>query len=200
MSVGLAVVLHEHEVPYLYHLVVVGVHERGSGHCGPLLVSAQVDVDFAARSARTGLAHLPEIVVLVAQKYMVLRHMLEPGLPGLGVEFGAVFCGTLEHCRIELGLVNAVHLGEQFPGPVYGLGLEIVAEAPVSEHLEHRVVAPVVAHGFEVIVLSADPEAFLAVGGAVELCCGVAEEYVLELVHSRVCEHEGRVVLDYHRR
>ena len=159
-------------------------------------------MDLRAGTAGTGVAHLPEIVVLVAQQDMVRRHMLEPGFLRLGVEGGAVVGRAFEHGRIELGLVDLVHLGEELPGPVDGLGLEIVAEAPVAQHLEHGVVAAVVvsvvAHFFQVIVLAAHAEAFLAVGGPGELGRRIAQENILELVHSRVREHQRRVVLDHH--
>ena len=199
VAVGFAVVLHEHQVPDLDDLVVVGVDEAGARDRRNLGVGTQVDVDLAARTARAGVAHFPEIVMLVAEQDMVGGHVPEPGLAGLLVQGGAVFGAAFEHGGVQLGLVDLVHFGQQFPGPVDGLGLEIVAETPVAQHLEHGVVPSVVAHGFEVIVLSADAQALLAVGGAGELRGGVAQENVLELVHARVGEHQGRVVLDDHR-
>ena len=198
VAVGLAVVLHEHEVPDLDDVVVVGVHEITAGNLRDFLVGTEVDVDLRAGTTGAGVAHLPEIVVLVAQQDMVRRHMLEPGFLRLGVEGGAVVGRAFEHGRIELGLVDLVHLGEELPGPVDGLGLEIVAEAPVAQHLEHRVVAAVMAHRLEVVVLAAHAEALLAVGGPGELGRRIAQENILELVHSRVREHQRGVVLDHH--
>ena len=155
-------------------------------------------MDLRAGAAGAGVAHLPEIVMLVAEEDMVCRHVLQPGGLRLGVQGGAVLGRALEDRRVELGLVDLVHLGEELPGPVDGLGLEIVPEAPVAEHLEHRVVAAVVAHRLQVIVLSAHAEALLAVRGPGELGLGIAQENILELVHSRVREHQGGVVLDHH--
>ena len=60
-------------------------------------------------------------------------------------------------------------------------------------------VAAVVSHRFQVIVLAAHAEALLRVGGAGELGGGMAQEDILELVHTRVRKHQGRVVLDNHR-
>jgi len=62
------------------------------------------------------------------------------------------------------------------------------------------VVVGVVAHLLEVVVLAADAEALLAVGGPWPLALLVAKEDVLELVHAGVGEHQRRVVLDDHRR
>ena len=60
-------------------------------------------------------------------------------------------------------------------------------------------VASVVAHGLQVVVLAAYAEALLAVGGTGELGRAVAQEDILELVHAGVGEHKGGVILDDHR-
>ena len=54
--------------------------------------------------------------------------------------------------------------GEQLPRPADGLGLEVVAEAPVAEHLEEAEVPGGAADGVEVVVLAAGPHALLRVG------------------------------------
>ena len=53
-----------------------------------------------------------------------------------------------------------------FPRPLDRLAFEVVAEAPVAEHLEERVVVRVEADVFEVVVLAASADALLRVGGA----------------------------------
>ena len=166
----------------------------------PEAAFSDVDVDLGAGAAGAGLAHLPEVVVLVAQEDVVLRKIFAPGLLRLGVERGAVFGGALEHGGVEQVLVDLVDLRQQLPGPVDGLGLEVVAEAPVAEHLEHRVVVGVVADFLQVVVLAAHAEALLGVGGPQVRGLGIAQEDVLELVHAGIGEHQGRVVLDHHRR
>ena len=91
MSVRHALVLHEHEVPYLYHMGVGLVDELASAQSagGLLLVGAYVYVDFGAGAAGTGVSHLPEIVMLAAQQYVVFGKVLAPGFAGLLVESGA---------------------------------------------------------------------------------------------------------------
>ena len=42
--------------------------------------------------------------------------------------------------------------------------LEVIAERPVSEHLEHSVVVGVVSHLFKVVVLTAYTQTLLRVG------------------------------------
>ncbi len=127
--------------------------------------------------------------MLVSEQYPVCGKVGEPAVAGLGVECGPVLRGTLEHCRVEPVLVNFIDLCQEFPRPVDCLVLEIVPEAPVSEHLKHRVVVGVMPYLLKVVVFPADPQALLAVRGAREWCWAIAEEPVLELVHSGVCEH-----------
>ena len=55
---------------------------------------------------------------------------------------------------------------DQLPGPFDRFLLEVIAEAPVAEHLEKGVVIGVEADVVEVVVLAAGADAFLRVGGA----------------------------------
>ena len=197
-SVGLAVELHEHEVPYLDYKGVAGVHQFPSRHCLPFLIAPQVDMYLAARSARSGIAHFPEIVMLVSEQYPVFRDMQLPSVFRFRVHFRPVGGVPLEYCYIQPVPVYAVDFRQQFPRPVYRLGLEIVPETPVAEHFEHCMMVGIVAHFFQVIVLPADPQTFLTVRHPVVFRGAVAEEPVLELVHPCVCEHECRVILDHH--
>ena len=200
MAVGLAFELHKDKVPDLNDMRIVLVHEGAARYAaGPLLWSTYVYVDLGARAAGTGVSHFPEVVVLVAQDDVVLGKVLEPLSPGLLVHRGTILRAAFENRGIELVPVYLIDLCEQFPGPVYGLVLEIVPEAPVSEHLEHGVVIGVVSHFLEVVVLSAHAEALLRVRGPVEFCLCISQEDVLELVHSGVGEHQGRVILYDHR-
>jgi hypothetical protein len=91
-------------------------------------------------------------------------------------------------------------LDDEFPGPRDGFLLEVVAEGPVAEHLEERVVVGVEAHVFEVVVLAAGADALLRVGRAsgqafvqhagpgIHIRAALAEEDGHELVHARVGE------------
>ena len=57
-------------------------------------------------------------------------------------------------------------LDRQLPGPLNRLLLEIIAKAPVAEHLEERVVISVQSDIFQVVVFSAGPNALLRVSNA----------------------------------
>ena len=102
---------------------------------------------------------------------------------------------TLTH---SLSGSRPIALGEKLPGEHHRLFLEIVAEAEVAQHLEEGVVARGAAHVFQVVVLAADPEAFLAGGGPAIRPLFLAGEDVLELDHARVGEQQAGVVGGHH--
>ena len=64
-----------------------------------------------------------------------------------------------------LGIDGEV-LGQQLVGEGDGVGLEVVAEGEVAQHLEEGVVARGAAHVLEVVVLAAGAHALLRAGGA----------------------------------
>ena len=84
-TVGLAVVLHKHDVPDLDHLRIILVDQLTARHLGLLLGCTRIQMDLRARTTRTRIAHLPEVVVLVSINNMVGGHMLQPVASGLVV-------------------------------------------------------------------------------------------------------------------
>ena len=95
--------------------------------------------------------------------------------------------------------VELQHACEEFPGPGDRLALEVVAERPVAEHLEERVVARGVADRIEVVVLAARAQAALHVRRTHVRQLFAAEEHVLERHHAGVGEQQGRVVGGHQR-
>ena len=85
--------------------------------------------------------------------------------------------------------------GHQLPGVGDGIFLEIIAEGKIAEHFEKGVVAIGEADIFEVVVLAAGADAFLAGGGAVVVALFEAEEDVLELVHPGIGEEQRGVAV-----
>ena len=167
-------------------------------------------MDFAARPARAGFAHHPEVVFLVAVDDV------DFGIEAGSSEFGGpkIISFLIEVAGIAFGFVGIIDggveaarrefpdLGDEFPGPVNGLFLEVVAEAPVAEHLEEGVVIGVEADVFQVIVLAAGADALLRVGGAggasgerpgplVNVGGALVEENGVELVHAGVGEEQA---------
>ena len=161
---------------------------------------AVVVEDFGAGAARAGVAHHPEVVGGVARALVVAdaddalgRHadLLGPDVVGL------VVLGIDGDPELVLG--QAVDVGQQFPGVLDGVALEVVAEAEVAQHLEEGVVARGVADVLEVVVLAAGAHAFLRGGGAGVGTLVEAEEDVLELVHAGVGEQQRRIVVRHQR-
>ena len=88
---------------------------------------------------------------------------------------------------------DAQVLRQEVPGVVDRLALEVVAEAPVAEHLEERVVAGRPADLLEVVVLAGDAQDPLVVDGPGVVALLDAGQDVLELDHPRVREQERLV-------
>ena len=76
---------------------------------------------------------------------------------------------------------------DQLPGPFDRFLLEVIAKAPVAEHLEKGVVIGIEPDVVEVVVLAPGADAFLGVGGArrIEGRPLLAEKDRHELVHAR---------------
>ena len=140
---------------------MVVVHHVAAGYLLLFFFGTEVDVDFRARTAGTCIAHFPEVVMLVTVDDVVLRQELFPVGSGLVVAAQAFFGAAFEDGSVEIFGIDFQHVHQVFPGPGDGFLLEVVAERPVAQHLEHGVVIRVVSHFFQVVVLSADAQALL---------------------------------------
>ena len=175
------------------------VHHLCSGYLLFLLLGTAVDMHLRTRTAGTRVAHLPEIVVLVAVDDMVLGQVLLPDGCCLVVALKTFFGASLEHRCIQILRIQFQYIHQILPSPGDGFLLEVVAETPVAEHLEHGVMVGIVSHLLKVVVLAADAQTFLRIGLAAGFWGGVTEDDILELVHTGIGEHQCRVVLDDHR-
>ena len=149
--------------------------------------------DLRARPARAGVAHLPEIVRGRDADDLALGQAgdLPPEIERL------VVLG--EDGDEELVLGQAEFLGDQLPGELDRVVLEIVAEGEVAEHLEEGVVPGGVADIVEIVVLAAGADAFLRRYGAGVGPLLDAGEDVLELHHAGIGEHQRRIVARHER-
>ena len=183
--------LHEHEVPDLEPArAVLAVVRHALGALGEL--EPTIEVDLAARAARSGVGHPPEVVVVAGVDVAPSRHplgrqadLVAPDVPGdLVVLVGG---------RRQPVAGNAQVAGQEVPRPVDRLALEVVAEAPVAEHLEQRVMTRRAADLLEVVVLAGDAEAALVVDGPRVRAGLGADQDVLELDHPGVREQQRGV-------
>ena len=99
-----------------------------------------------------------------------------------------------EHGGVEALRRKFPNVDDEFPGPFDGFLFEIIAEAPVPQHLEKGVVIGVEADVVEVVVLAAGADAFLGVGGAGRMIGAfhLPEKDGDELVHAGIREKQVR--------
>ena len=183
-------VLHEDEVPDLDEAVAVLVG-AARGATGDVI--AVIEEDFAARTARAGVAHRPKIIgggdADDALGWQAGNRA--PQVEGFVV-------GVIDGDR-QAGWVEAPDLGQQRPRLLDRLRLEVVAEREVAEHLEKGVVACGVADVVEIVMLAAGADALLRRhGGRVGTRLEAGED-VLERHHAGVDEHQRRIVLRHQR-
>ena len=168
-----AVELREHEVPDF-----------------DFAAAGRVEEDFAARAANAvgafaGRAGRPEVIVLA--------HALN--LFGRQFDIVRARCCTPRRRRdrprrrVLRRNRHPFFAGQEFPGPVDRVALEIIAEAEIAQHLEKRVV---IGRAADVVDI-AGAEAFLAGRGPGELQLALAQEMVLELVHAGGREQHGGI-------
>ncbi len=120
--------LHEHQIPNLDDLWMVLVHHVAPIHRGPFGVRSQVDVNFRAWSAWPRVTHLPEIVFFAGVQNAVVGHVMTPLGTCLLIGWKAIGVITTKHRDVQAIGVQAVAIGQQFPSPINGLDLEIVAK------------------------------------------------------------------------
>ena len=144
--VGLSVELDEDDVPDFNHQGVVHVDEVGSIPAASDLVV----VDFRARTAGALVTHLPKVVLHVTGDDVVLGNTnLEPEVLGLKIRLEPKVRAALKVCDIKSLGIQPVDLSEEFPRPRNRLLLKVIAERPVTQHLEESLPSYVVSrYGF----------------------------------------------------
>ncbi len=192
--------MNEYQVPNFHAARIARIHQATLS----LTVGREVDVQFRARAAGTRFAHHPEIIFLITIHDVDGRvesdraEFFRPNIPSLLVEVRGVALGFvgLVNRGVETAGGEFPDLRDEFPGEVDRLAFEVIAEGPIPEHLEERVVVGVETDVFEVIVLTASADTLLGVrgptGGIGAL--GLAEEDGHKLVHACVGEEQVRRV------
>ena len=149
--------LHEDEIPEFEEAVAILL--RAARRSAPDMLAA-VDEDLRARTARTGIAHRPEIVRGRNADDAIVREARDL-LPETKRLVVVVVDGDQ-----QLVLLQPEILRDQVPGELDRALLEVVAEREIAEHLEKGEMARGVADIVEVVMLAAGAHAFLRGGGA----------------------------------
>ncbi len=184
--------LHEHEVPDFQVAVAVAGADAAVRAAAHFL--APVVHDFRAGAAGAGVAHGPEVILLAQAEDAFVGQAGDLFPQPVGLVVVEVDRG------VEARLVQADDFGEELPGKLDGVFLEVVAKGEVAEHFKKGVVAGGAADVFQVVVLAAHAQAFLGRGGAGVAGLVLAQEHLLELHHAGVGEKERGVFARHQRR
>src|SRR5690606_32731161 len=128
-SILLTVELDEHIVPDLNDVWHILVHQISS-----IAAANAIVVDLGARSARAGLAHLPEVLLGSKRKHPICWQESQPNLASLLISWKAELLISAEVRGVQAVRVHAVHFSQTLPCPRNSLLLEVRAEAPVAQH------------------------------------------------------------------
>ena len=138
--------LHKDVVPDFDEAVAVliGAAGRAARDVGAVVVK-----DFAARAAGAGIGHHPEVVAFVFAALVVANadHALGRQADDFRPNVIGFVVLVIDGGEQALGR-QAIHLCQQFPAPLQAFFLEVVAKAPVAQHLEEGVVARRVTDAF----------------------------------------------------
>ena len=162
LSVRHLLVLHEHEVPELKIPIVLEGRALAGLPRVRRRVTIDADVDLTTGPTRTGVAHLPEVLLRVEGEDAIRRNELAPELVRLLIERGA-FSRPVEDRYAQTARRDAEHLRQKVPAEADGVLLEVVPEGEIYEHLKQRVVTRGEADVVEVVMLTAGAEAPLLV-------------------------------------
>ena len=199
-TVGFAVILHKDDIPDLNHLRVVFVDQFTTGHFGAFLGRTAVHVDLTTRTARTRIAHFPEVVVLVTVQDMICRQMLCPDRSRLIVTRQTFLGRTLKDGCVQVSGVDLQYIHDILPCKINRLFLEIVAKRPVTQHLKHRVVVGIMTYFLQVVMLTRNAQTLLTVRHTRVLDRIIAQDDSFPRVHTGVGEHQRRIIFNHHRR
>ena len=128
VTVSLTLELHEYDVPYLDNLWIVLIDEFTSRNLCLLFWCTRVEVNFGARTTRTCIAHLPEVIVLVTIDDVVSRNVLEPVAISLLVACKTFAIVTFEDSNVEVSRIKLENINEILPCHINSTFLEVVTE------------------------------------------------------------------------
>ena len=195
IALFIAVVLHKYAVPNLNKTVAVFF---GTAWNAAPNVFAVVVKDFRARTARTRIAHLPEVIGGITCAFVVADAddfvFRQPDLVapnGVGFFVFGIDGGK----QFFFGQVQPLRGSEKFPCKFDGVLFEVVAKGKIAHHFKKGVVAGGVADVFQIVVLAACADAFLCGGGAAVGALVKTEKNVFKLVHACVGKQQGGVVV-----
>jgi hypothetical protein len=139
VSIAIAVVLHENEIPELQ--VPVAIAANTAGGLTTTYAFSLVDDDLGTGATGTRIAHLPKVVLGGAGDDSLRRHITLPKLAGLLIRPKLQSGITLVdgYPKSIAGQPQLFH--QEFPGQLNSLLFEVISEREVAQHLKKRVMA-----------------------------------------------------------
>ena len=184
-AIGCLVVLHEYKVPEFHEPITVRIVEWAT--VGPERRTA-VDVNLGTRTTWSGIACLPEIV-LVAEALDAFHrntNLLMPDCFGFIVGF--------VNSDPQTVTIETEHFGHQIPSPRNGISFEVITETEVAEHLEEHKMSLCPTYFVEVVVLTTRTHALLNSDRAIVWSNFITHEVGLERHHAGNGEQQSRIV------
>src|SRR5436305_1219738 len=128
----LSVELNKYVIPNLQHVGVILVDEVSG-----IAPSNSIIMDLATRPARPCFTHLPEVILHVAGKNVVLSNThIHPKLLSFKIRLQASSSVAFEVGNIQTIRVELEDLGKAVPRHRNGTFFEVVTKRPVAQHLK----------------------------------------------------------------
>mmetsp|Transcript_122309 Transcript_122309/g.191848 ORF Transcript_122309/g.191848 Transcript_122309/m.191848 type:complete len:205 (+) Transcript_122309:2390-3004(+) len=163
-------------------------------------------MDLSAGSTWPSVAHLPEVIFHIERQDPTFWEILFPDCLSFLITRYPRLLGIASIIRrIKPCRINLVNIRQQVPRPSNSLLLEIIAERPISKHLEEGMMINILSDIFQVIVLSTGANAFLRIRCTFQLCermlwINLSNKDGLKLIHASIDEQERWIVVRHHRR
>ncbi len=103
------------------------------------------------------------------------------------------------HRHPQAFLGQTKNLGEEGPAETNSIALEVIAKTEITQHLKEGVMTRGVANVFQVIVFAASPHTLLRRAGPGVRPLLETEKGFLKLIHARIGEQQGGVVVRHER-
>ena len=140
---------------------IVFIDQRRTTHSLFFFFGTQIYMDFATRATRTGITHLPEIIMLISINDVIFRQELLPIGCSLVITRQTFFRRALKNGSIQIGRIDFQDIYQVFPCPTDGFFLKIIAKTPVSEHFKHGMMVSIMTHFFQIVMFSTYAQTFL---------------------------------------
>lgn len=146
-----------------------------------------IDKNLTARSARSRVAHLPEVIFISHALDSACIHVLLPELKRLII--------ALMHCDPKHLFGESKHLRDKLPRMINRLLLEVIPKREVPQHLKECMVPTGVADILQVVVLASCADAKLTASRPrIGWCRDFTREDIFELNHACIGEKQGRII------